>query len=373
MESKQFLEYVWLGGSGWDFRSKCKVVSQPVTTVEECPEWNYDGSSTGQATTKESEVLLRPAKLVADPFRGGHHKVVFCETYHPDGKPTVSNFRYFAKKVFEEEACQKEDIWYGVEQEYILSKEVADALAHNLIPIAWVEGKAQRKQGVFYCGVGAGRAISRNIPEEHLKVCLEAGLQIAGINAETFPGQWEYQVGIVKGLDACDQVWLSRYFLYRVCEKHNTVPVFDPKPIKGDWNGSGCHVNVSTNSTRAAKGGEAVMDVIKAYIEKMEKVHHKDLLFYGEKNNERLTGAHETANMNFFNYSVGGRDTSIRVPYTTSRGETSYFEDRRPAGNMDPYLCMARIADAMFNQAKHLEEFEDALNRFKLNLKDVHF
>lgn len=373
MESKQFLEYVWLGGSGWDFRSKCKVMNKPISTVEECPEWNYDGSSTGQAPTHESEVLLKPAKIVGDPIRGGHHKIVLCETYHPDGRPTASNFRHYAKKVFEEEAVKKEDIWFGVEQEYILTKEVADAIDHNLIPVAWVEGKAHRKQGVFYCGVGAGRAISRNIPEEHLKICLTAGLELAGINAEVFPGQWEYQVGIVKGIDSCDQLWLSRYFLFRVCEKYNTVPVFDPKPIKGDWNGSGCHVNISTNSTRDAKGSEACLSVIKGYLANMEKFHKKDLLFYGEKNDERLTGAHETGDMNTFSYSVGGRGTSVRIPSTTASGDTAYFEDRRPAGNMDPYLCHARIADGMFLDGKYLADFEEALEKFKQNLKEVHF
>lgn len=298
---------------------------------------------------------------------------MLCETYHPNGTPTASNFRHYAKKVFEDEAVLKEDIWYGVEQEYILSREVADAIAHNLIPIAWIEGNAQRKQGVFYCGDGAGKAIARNIAEEHMIVCLKAGLDIAGINAEVFPGQWEYQVGIVKGLEACDQVWLTRYFLCRVCESNNTIPVFDPKPIKGDWIGSGCHVNISTNSTRAAKGGEAIMDVIKGYLVHMEAVHQKDLMFYAENNNERLTGANETSDMHTFSYSVAGRGSSVRIPSTTAKGETSHFEDRRPAGNMDLYLCLGRIADAMFLNAKNLPEFEEALEKFKLNLRENNY
>lgn len=185
-----------------------------------------------------------------------------------------------------------------------------------MVPIAWVEGKSQRKQGVFYCSVDAGRVIARSIPEEHLKACLQTGLELAGINAEVFPGQWEYQVGIVKGLAVCDQLWLSRCILFRVSEKHNTVPVFDPKSIKSEWNGSGCHVNISINSSRNAKGGEAIMDAVKVYMGEMEKVHQKDLLFYRDQNSERLTGVHEIANMNVFNFNIGGRDMSVRIPYT---------------------------------------------------------
>ena len=51
--------------------------------------------------------------------------------------------RYHAKKVFLERACQKEEILDGVEQENILTTEVADALVHTLTPVAWVEGKAR--------------------------------------------------------------------------------------------------------------------------------------------------------------------------------------------------------------------------------------
>lgn len=47
------------------------------------------------------------------------------------------------------------------------------------------------------------------------------------------------QVGPCSGITMGDDLWMSRYIMYRVCEMFQVEVSFDPKPIPGDWNGSG--------------------------------------------------------------------------------------------------------------------------------------
>merc|ERR1719335_2066156 len=127
--------------------------------------------------------------------------------------------------------------------------------------------------------------------DDHYKACLYAGITIAGINAEVMPGQWEYQIGPCTGIDSGDHMWMSRYLMIRVCEMLGVNVSFDPKPIPGDWNGAGCHTNYSTKSMREAGGYAKII----AAIEKLGKKHEEHIAAYGEGNERRLTGAHETA------------------------------------------------------------------------------
>ena len=59
------------------------------------------------------------------------------------------------------------------------------------------------------------------------------------------PGQWEFQIGPVGPLEVGDQVHLARYLLHRLGEDFNIVATFNPKPMKGDWNGEHLHCDIS--------------------------------------------------------------------------------------------------------------------------------
>jgi glutamine synthetase len=57
-------------------------------------------------------------------------------------------------------------------------------------------------QGPYYCGVGAGRVVQRDIVESHLRACIYAGVKISGTNAEVSKSQWEFQVGPCVGISS---------------------------------------------------------------------------------------------------------------------------------------------------------------------------
>ncbi len=330
---KVLAEYVWIGGSGQDLRSKTKTLEHEVKDVSELPVWNYDGSSTGQAPGKDSEVYLKPVRIFKDPFRGAPNIMVLCETCLPDGDltPIPTNTRRAAEAAFNQDLESKP--WYGIEQEYTLFHK------GGMTPLGWPEFGYPRPQGPFYCSVGTENAFGRRIVEAHYKACVYAGVNISGINAEVMPGQWEYQVGPCEGIESGDQLWMSRYIMYRVCEDFGVQVSFDPKPVKGDWNGAGCHTNFSTEAMRVDGGYD---EIIKA-IEKLAKKHEEHIKVYGEGNERRLTGHHETAPITQFSYGVANRGASVRIPRQAKLEGKGYFEDRRPASNMDPYVVTSKI------------------------------
>jgi glutamine synthetase len=322
------IEYVWIGGNN-ELRSKTKVVDYKVTdgkdNLHNIPEWNYDGSSTEQAIGKHSEIILKPKASFKDPFRpDGNNLLVLCDTYDPLGEPLPSNTRYNANKIFQEKL--NEEPWFGLEQEYFIID--SDLQIDKLPP-----------QGQYYCSVGAQNAFNRHIAEQHLQYCLKAGIHIAGINAEVAPGQWEFQIGICEGIEAGDHLWMARYILERIGELHHLIIDFSPKPLKGDWNGSGCHTNYSTNAMRNENG----FCIINEAILELGEKHKEHMEVYGSGNEQRMTGKHETAAYDKFSFGVGNRGASVRIGNLTVDEKQGYFEDRRPSSNCDPYLVTSII------------------------------
>lgn len=322
------LEYIWLDGYTPEpnLRSKTKIWSydgDDVPAVEDLPGWSFDGSSTEQAEGHSSDCLLKPARIVPDPDRINAF-LVLCEVLAADGSVHPSNTRGGWD--------DDEDFWFGFEQEYVLSKEK--------IPIGFPKGGYPGPQGPYYCAVGNGNVEGRDIVEEHLDLCIEAGLAVTGINAEVMIGQWEYQLFGKGSKRAADDLWLSRYLLVRTAEKYGVSVELHPKPVTGDWNGSGMHANFSNTFIRD-EGGEEGM---RKLIEKFAPVHEEHIAVYGSFNEMRLTGLHETQAIDKFSYGVSDRGASIRIPIGTVQNDwKGYLEDRRPASNADPYKVVRRI------------------------------
>ena len=328
MNNKSKLEYIWLDGykPTQSLRCKTRVERNFTGSLEECPMWSFDGSSTRQAEGNSSDCLLKPVAIYPDPARRNGY-LVMCEVLNPDGTPHESNGRSTIDD-------DDEDFWFGFEQEYFLWDPETNK------PLGFPEEGEPAPQGQYYCSVGAENAYGREIVEEHLDLCLDAGLNIEGINGEVAPGQWEFQIFAKGAASAGDQIWVARYLLERHAEQYGISINYHVKPVKGDWNGSGMHANFSNTALRTA-GNRDVYDTICQAFEPFVKEH---IEVYGADNDQRLTGKHETQSIDQFSYGISDRGASIRIPIATvESGWKGWLEDRRPGSNADPYKVAARI------------------------------
>jgi len=327
------LEYIWLDAYGKS-RSKTNVINNISTNtvvlkLDMLPIWNYDGSSTGQATGNDSEVLIKPCYICKDPFRRTNYSyLVLCDTYNKDLSPHSTNTRFNAIEIFKK--YESLEPLYGLEQEFFISKDG--------VPIGITDNSPEQKN--YYCGTGGDNSIGRDMIEEAFDNCLYSELKLTGLNAEVAPSQWEFQI-CTTGINAADQLILLRYITDRTLEKYGYNMDLHPKPVKGDWNGSGCHTNFSTNIMRDTAGYSVILEAIK----KLEDKHLHHMEQYGSHNKERMTGEHETSSYNDFSYGVANRGCSVRIPTNTFNNKSGYFEDRRPSSNMDPYVVTALILD----------------------------
>ncbi|XP_062268819.1 glutamine synthetase-like [Platichthys flesus] len=333
-DGKCQVTYIWIDGRGEDVRAKTRTLDTEPKGLEEIPEWNFDGSSTYQSEGSNSDMYLRPVCMFRDPFNLDPNKLVLCEVFKYNRLPAETNYRNSCAKVMQK--VKKHCIWFGMEQEYTL-------LGVDGHPFSWPAQGYPLPQGPYYCGVGANNAYGRDIVECHYKACLYAGVNIYGTNAEVMPSQWEFQVGPCEGIAMGDHLWVARYLLHRVCEDFGVVATLDPKPMKGPWNGAGCHTNVSTKEMREEGG----LEYIEKAIANLEKRHKEHIAVYdprgGKDNMRRLTGLHETSNIEHFSAGVANRGASIRIPRQVGQEKKGYFEDRRPASNCDPYVVTKAI------------------------------
>ena len=329
MKSK--LEYIWLDGNEptQTLRGKTMVRSDFGGTLEECPMWSFDGSSTNQADGSASDCLLKPVFIIPDPDRKNAY-LVMTEVLNADGTPHATNGRATI-----DEADDDDDFWFGFEQEYFLWDPVTDR------PPGFPAAGYPEPQGPYYCSVGAKNAHGRDMVEEHLDLCLEAGLNVEGINGEVAAGQWEFQIFAKGAKRAGDEIWLARYILERTGEKYGLAIDYHPKPLGDtDWNGSGMHANFSNGAMRDAGNEEVFTKVCEEFGKNIER----HMSVYGAYNDQRLTGLHETQSIDQFSYGVSDRGASIRIPIgTVEDGWKGRLEDRRTASNADPYKVAAAI------------------------------
>lgn len=334
---KYKLEYLWLDGRKPIPELRGKTTIKPFDappTVGDLPLWGFDGSSTMQAEGHKSDCILKPVAIYPDASRKDAF-LVMNEVMLPDGAAHPSNERAKIEN--------DPDLWIGFEQEYFLYKDGR--------PLGFPESGYPGPQGPYYCGVGYKYMgnIARQIVDEHLDLCLAAGINHEGINAEVAKGQWEFQIFAKGSAKAADDLWTARYLMARLCEKYEVDFELYCKPIKGDWNGSGMHTNFSTKYMREV-GGQEYFEALMAAFEKNIPEH---IAVYGPDNHLRLTGLHETQAIDKFSFGLSDRGASIRMPVNfIKNGYKGYLEDRRPNSQGDPYQIVSRILKTVNAVAK---------------------
>jgi glutamine synthetase len=345
-------EYIWMDGTEPTprMRSKSRVVLE-----EMWPDWNFDGSSTNQAPGEDSDVKLRPVKAVIDPMStlpGFSKYLVLCECLDHDGNPIESNTRAPLSKIMTQEFREKFGPWVGFEQEYVILDQKTDR------PLGFPAGMRHfpGPQGPYYCGVDGDACFGRDLVESHFWQCLKASLRIYGTNAEVMTGQHEFQIGLrgaresADALEMCDHLLLARFLLYREAEKRGCYISLDCKPQIGDWNGSGCHTNFSTKQMRGEDIdplGPSGYQYIEDGIARLAAKHEEHIAVYGYGLEHRLTGLHETCDINTFKSGVADRGCSIRIPKEVHKNQKGYFEDRRPGANIDPYVVARKLIETV--------------------------
>src|SRR6202453_2374515 len=332
--AKYKLEYIWLDGykPTPNIRGKTLIKDfESFPSLEQLPNWGFDGSSTQQAEGHSSDCLLKPvARYLDSTVKNG--VIVLCEVLHHDLTPHSTNARATI--------LDDSDTWLGFEQEYSLYKAA--------LPLGFPsEGFPQEGQGRYYCGVGYSLMgpIAREIVNKHLDLCLDAGINHEGINSEVAKGQWEFQIFGKGSKKAAAEMWVARYLLMRLCEKYGVDVNWHCKPLGAtDWNGSGMHSNFSTKHLREVGGEKYFKDLMAAF----DKYKAEHILVYGPDNHMRLTGLHETQAIDKFNYGVSNRGASIRLPHHMPKnGYKGYLEDRRPNSQGVPYKTASRILETI--------------------------
>ncbi len=271
--TKYKLEYIWLDGYTPvpNLRGKTQLKDfDKFPTLDQLPLWGFDGSSTMQAEGSNSDCVLKPVAIFPDAARK-NGALVMCEVMMPDGKtPHPSNKR---ATILDDEGA-----WFGFEQEYFFYMDGR--------PLGFPEAGYPAPQGPYYTGVGFSNvgSIARQMVEEHLDLCLAAGINHEGINAEVAKGQWEFQIFGKGSKKAADEMWIARYLLLRLTEKYGVDIEFHCKPLGDtDWNGSGMHANFSTKYMREVGG----KDYFEALMKGFEKNLQDHIAVYGPDNDKR--------------------------------------------------------------------------------------
>lgn len=325
-----YLEYVWTGLENKIY-SKVRILNEYSISLENIPIWNFDGSSTNHSNTDNSDIYLKPVKIYKHPFLDDKicSYLVLCECLNNDMTPHKINYRDQLIKL--EEKYKDKKYLFGIEQEYAVFEKTVNNM---LSPYG---GYSYEQTG--YCATNGNNVFKkmRDLVVEHTLLCIKAGIKIFGNNLEVANSSAEFQIGTCDMITCCDDLIMARFILYVLSEKYDAIISLHPKPFGDNYNGSGCHTNLSSEDMRND------IKYIYEACEKLKLKHGENNKFFGDYNELRLTGKHETSDINHFSYGVADRTATVRIPLSVFNDQKGYMEYRFPASNLEPYLGINKL------------------------------
>ena len=291
--------------------------------------WGFDGSSTRQADGNNSDCVLKPVAAFPDPARKNWRA--------RDVRGSAARRHPASDQQPRDDSGRSRTPGSASSRSTSSSRTAARS--------AFPRDGFPSPQGEYYTGVGYKNVgdIAREIVDKHLDLCLDAGINHEGINAEVAKGQWEFQIFGKGSKSAADEVWIARYILLRLCEKYRVDVNWQPQTARRSST-TGTAPGCTRTSRRSTCAKSAARSTSRRSWRRSTTHKDEHIAVYGPDNHLRLTGLHETQSIDKFNYGVANRGASIRVPHSfVKNGYKGYLEDRRPNSLGDPYQIAGRI------------------------------
>ena len=326
------LEYICIDGDN-KFRSKTIFSEKPIEGVD-CI--ITDSMMIENSIVSNGDIVLVPLKCVKNPFiRDDRHWLVFCEYKYPNETNHKNNIRNKLEKVTQDYG----DIHLAITQQFVLFK--------NDQPLGWSKEVDLIKN---YSAKLDYSKYSQNIIDELTDAFLYVGINISSFNMERMVGKWSLTLGVQSLLEACDELYLVRYLIQRICYNNNIIPCFISNPYKNSQIYTKCHFAISTPKMRE----ENSLEEIVAACEKLQLKHleqHKMLC----KHNSRK-------------FTYGQNNSQYDVNIVLNNDNSGYIQDKRCAGDCNPYHVLSKIIGTIIveysiqTMTHDLNELQDKFN-----------
>jgi glutamine synthetase len=294
----------------------------------------FDGSSIeGFARIDESDMLARPdpATFQLVPWRPKERGVarMFCDIYHPDGRPFEGDPRYVLQRQLKRAADLGYTFYVSPELEYFYFKD-----SSGTVPLD--------RGGYFDQTADAATDLRRETV-----LTLEAmGIEVEYSHHEVAPSQHEIALRYTDALTMADSAMTYRLVVKEIAALNGAFASFMPKPIANE-NGSGMHVHQSLfkgeeNAFFSADDPYHLSAIARAYIAGLLHNSRALTLVTNQWVNsyKRLRPGFEAPV--YLSWARRNRSDLIRIPeYTPGDAAHTRIEYRSPDSACNPYLAFA--------------------------------